>query len=239
MTDPALIVALDRPDEAAALSLAAQLDPALCRLKVGLELYTAAGPAVVEKLQAAGFELFLDLKFHDIPNTVAAACAAAARLGVWMGNVHAAAGWRALEAAAEAVQESRADCRLVAVTVLTSIDATEFARLGFAGDIDHRVEAFAGLARDAGLSGVVCSPREVSLLRRQCGEDFLLVTPGVRPAAHQPDDQRRTATPAQALASGASYLVVGRPITQAAAPAAALQSMADELRVVGRTAGAE
>ena len=224
-----LVVALDVPDESAALDLAAQLDPDLCRLKVGLELYTAVGPSVVEKLHRAGFELFLDLKFHDIPNSVAGACAAAAAMGVWMMNVHALAGRRALEAAANAVERSGSNCRLVAVTVLTSMDETDFAQIGFSDRVEHRVAALAQLASDAGLDGVVCSPREVARLRQQLQSDFLLVTPGVRPASHGSDDQRRTATPLDAVASGANYLVVGRPITQAASPGAALAAMHAEL----------
>ncbi|HUO44827.1 MAG TPA: orotidine-5'-phosphate decarboxylase [Burkholderiales bacterium] len=219
---PRVIVALDlAPD--AALALAARLSPRACRLKVGKELFTAAGPALVEKLAARGFDVFLDLKFHDIPNTVAGACRAAAALGVWMLNVHALGGRAMLEAARDAVAAAR-DRRplLVAVTVLTSLADDDLRAVGVAGPVPDAVVRLAGLAQASGLDGVVCSAQEAPLLRRQCGERFLLVTPGIRLPENARDDQRRVTTPAAAVAAGADYLVIGRPVTQAADPAAVL-----------------
>jgi orotidine-5'-phosphate decarboxylase len=226
---PRLVVALDRPDVAGALALADRLDPAACRVKVGLELYTAAGPAVVESLHARGFGVFLDLKFHDIPNTVAGACRAAASLGVWMINVHAGGGPAMLEAAAAALREAGTTAHLVGVTVLTSLDARALAALGVGAPPQAQVQRLAALCQAAGLAGVVCSAQEVAALRARCGPQFLLVTPGLRGAGDAPDDQRRTATAAEALAAGADYLVVGRPITLAPDPAAALARFIREL----------
>lgn len=229
MSPPRLIVALDRPDAAGALALAGRLDPALCRVKVGLELYTAAGPAVVEALQARGFSVFLDLKFHDIPNTVAGACRAAARLGVWMLNVHAGGGPAMLAAAARAVAETNPATRLVGVTVLTSLDDHALAAVGVTQSAPAQVATLAQLCRGAGLAGVVCSPQEAAALRRLTGPEFLLVTPGIRATQDAADDQRRTASAAQALAAGADYLVVGRPITAATDPAQALSELLAEM----------
>ena len=223
---PRVIVALDFPGADPALALADRLDPARCRLKVGKELFTRAGPVLVRQLVARGFALFLDLKFHDIPNTVARACAAAADLGVWMMNVHALGGRRMMTAAREALEPLGADRpRLVAVTILTSLGADDLAEIGLPADAAANVDRLARLARDSGLDGVVCSPREAAGLRAALGDDFLLVTPGVRPAGAELQDQVRVSTPAQALADGASYLVVGRPITQAPDPAAALEAI--------------
>ena len=226
VTRTPIVVAVDRPDVGSALELAAMLDPALCRLKVGMELFTAAGPEAVEALQARGFEVFLDLKFHDIPNTVAAACRSAAALGVWMINVHASGGPRMLAAAAEAVAGVARRPLLTGVTVLTSLDAAELAAVDMPGAAAARVELLARRCAEAGLDGVVCSPLEIAPLRAALGAQFVLVTPGIRSAQDARDDQRRTLAPAAALAAGASYLVIGRPITASADPARALEAIA-------------
>ncbi len=229
-----VIVALDFSEAADALALAGRLDPALCRVKVGKELFTRAGPAVVEALVARGFQVFLDLKYHDIPNTVAGACRAAAELGVWMVNVHALGGQRMMAAAREAVERApRGRPLLVAVTVLTSMTDGELTEVGLTGSASENVLRLADLARDSGLDGVVCSPREASLIRDRVGAGFLRVTPGVRPAGAARDDQRRTLTPAQALEQGADFLVVGRPVTAAENPLAALLALVEEARVGG------
>jgi len=224
---PRVIVALDFANPMHALSLADRLDPRQCALKVGKELFVVAGPEPVRWLVERGFNVFLDLKFHDIPNTVAQACAAATRLGVWMLNVHAAGG-RAMLTAARAAVEATAAGRggprplLVAVTVLTSLDQAALAETGVAADPGAQALRLATLTRDCGLDGVVCSAVEAPSLRGALGPEFKLVTPGIRPAGSAKDDQARIVTPEQALARGASYLVVGRPITAAADPVAAL-----------------
>lgn len=223
-----IIVALDVADAGAALSFAARLDPTLCRVKVGKELFTRAGPAVVEQLQNAGFEVFLDLKFHDIPNTVAQALRAAADLGVWMVNVHASGGRRMLEAAANALLASRQAPLLIGVTVLTSMDQSDLDELGYRETVAERVLRLATLTASAGLDGVVCSAQEAPVLRCACGDSFALVTPGIRTAGDDAGDQRRVVTPAAALALGSDYLVIGRSVTSAADPRLALRSiMAD------------
>lgn len=222
MSEPRIIVALDYPEAAPALALVDRLQPALCRLKVGKELFTAAGPQLVEQLQKRGFEVFLDLKFHDIPNTVAQACKVAAGLGVWMVNVHALGGRKMLEAAREAVAGSAHRPKLIAVTLLTSMAQEDLADIGINATPVEMVLRLAKLARDSGLDGVVCSAQEAALLRKQCGNDFCLVTPGIRPAQASPDDQSRVMAPLAALQAGSSYLVIGRPITRAADPLQAL-----------------
>ena len=227
--DPAIIVALDYAEAADALALAERLDPAACRLKVGKELFTAAGPQVVQALIARGFDVFLDLKFHDIPNTVAKACEAAARLGVWMLNVHASGGLAMMQAAREGVARSGKNPRLIAVTVLTSMDQTALKQVGIATSVQGQVLHLAGLTKEAGLDGVVCSAQEATLLRSALGPDFCLVTPGIRPASASLDDQSRVVTPADAVRNGAHYLVIGRPITAAADPLAALAAIAREI----------
>jgi len=227
---PRIIVALDYPDADSALELVQRLTPQLCRLKVGKELFTRAGPALVERLSAAGFEVFLDLKYHDIPNTVAAACAAAADMGVWMVNVHALGGRRMMEAARERLEGRTERPLLIGVTVLTSMAQEDLAEIGLAGNPEQNVGRLAALARDAGLDGVVCSPLEARGLKAQLGKEFLLITPGVRPAAAGADDQRRVMTPTQALAAGSDYLVIGRPITAAADPLQALTTITKELK---------
>ncbi len=229
ISGPRIIVALDFPDRDSALGLARRLDPLSCRLKVGKELFTRAGPALVEKLRSMGFDLFLDLKFHDIPNTVAAACAVAADLGVWMVNVHASGGRRMMEAARERLEQATPRPLLIAVTVLTSMDGSDLAEIGISAEPQQQVRRLAYLARDAGLDGVVCSPLEAGLLKQELGVAFRLITPGVRPASAALDDQRRVMTPAQALAGGSDYLVIGRPITAAADPLAALLAIQGEI----------
>jgi orotidine-5'-phosphate decarboxylase len=228
-TDPKIIVALDYPDAEQALLLVNQLTPDLCRLKIGKELFTSAGPQLIETVQDKGFQVFLDLKFHDIPNTVAKACEAAARLGVWMVNVHALGGKKMMQAAREAVDKFEQRPRLIAVTILTSMDEQDISEVGLHGAPGDNVMSLARLAKDSGIDGVVCSPKEVAQLRQQLAGDFLLVTPGVRPQGASQDDQKRTMTPKQALQSGASYLVIGRPITKADDPLKALTVICTEI----------
>lgn len=223
--DPKIIVALDYADEKSALKLVEQLDPTLCRLKVGKELFTAAGPQFVEKLSRSDFGVFLDLKFHDIPNTVAKACSAASNLGVWMLNVHASGGLEMMQAARQAVQNSETKPLLIAVTVLTSMNQKALNKIGIQTDLATHVLNLAKLTKQAGLDGVVCSALEASVLRKEIGNDFCLVTPGIRPANVNQDDQSRVVTPADALNMGASYLVIGRPITQADNPLKALAAI--------------
>ncbi len=220
--DPKIIVALDFPGADAALHLAKLLDPAQCRVKVGKELFTRAGPVVVEQLQQLGFDVFLDLKYHDIPNTTAQACRAAAELGVWMVNVHAQGGRRMMEAAREAIDKATHRPLLIAVTILTSLDAGELHEVGLSGSPEDNVLRLACLAESAGLDGVVCSPQEVVALRETVDDGFRLVTPGVRPAGVVVGDQKRITTPEDAIRFGSNYLVVGRPVTQAENPLAAL-----------------
>ena len=229
MNDPKIIIALDYPAAAPALALAERLQPELCRLKVGKELFTASGPALLEQLMRRGFEIFLDLKFHDIPNTTAQACKAAASLGVWMVNVHALGGRKMLEAAREAIAHSTQRPKLIAVTLLTSMAQQDLADIGINATPAEMVLRLATLARDSGLDGVVCSAPEAALLRRQCGDEFCLVTPGIRPAQASLDDQSRVMTPLAALQAGSSYLVIGRPITQAADPLQALLDINQEI----------
>jgi len=225
VNDPKVIVALDFADATSALDLAERLDPAQCRVKVGKELYTAAGPALVERLTRRGFGVFLDLKFHDIPNTVAAACRAAAGLGVWMINVHASGGRAMLEASRAALPSGASAPKLIAVTLLTSLHAVDLTEIGMSGTLEEAVLRLATLAADCGLDGVVCSAREATVLRARLGDAFLRVTPGIRLADGTVDDQQRVMTPVQAIAAGASYLVIGRPITRAPDPLQALNDI--------------
>jgi orotidine-5'-phosphate decarboxylase len=226
---PRVIVALDFPSATEALAFAARVTPEQCRLKVGFELFTSAGPAVVEALVEKGFDVFLDLKYHDIPNTVAKACAAAARLGVWMINVHALGGRRMLVAARESLEKLAHRPLLIGVTVLTSHSGRDLVELGLPEDPDAQAARLARLVKEAGLDGVVCSAREVSRLRAEHGDDFCLVTPGIRPAGSDHGDQERVVTPRDAFRQGAHYLVIGRPITQAADPVTALAGINHEL----------
>ncbi|MDR3410727.1 MAG: orotidine-5'-phosphate decarboxylase [Formivibrio sp.] len=222
--DPRVVVALDYPAAEPALGFARRVSPELCRLKVGKELFTVAGPQLVEKLVAMGFSVFLDLKFHDIPNTVAQACKSAAQLGVWMVNVHTLGGRRMMEAAREALDTLPQRPLLIGVTVLTSMNEADLAEVGLPAPT-IQVERLARLAKASGLDGVVCSAQESSLLKAACGQGFKLVTPGIRPAAASLDDQNRVMTPEAAIAAGSDYLVIGRPITQSTDPVATLQAI--------------
>lgn len=227
--DSRIIVALDFPKADAAMALLDQLDASRCRIKIGKELFTRAGPTLVQRAVSAGFDVFLDLKFHDIPNTVAAACAAAADLGVWMINVHASGGPAMLAAARARLDQLSSPPLLIAVTVLTSLDAADLAAVGCPGEPLERVLQLARLSQEAALDGIVCSPWEAGAVRGALGAQFRLVTPGVRPAAAEQGDQKRVMTPAQAIAAGADYLVIGRPITAAAEPMAALTAIEADL----------
>jgi orotidine-5'-phosphate decarboxylase len=227
MSDPRIIVALDFPAAELATSFAARLNPSMCKVKIGKELFTASGPPLVESLVDKGFDVFLDLKFHDIPNTVANACKAAARLRVWMMNVHALGGRKMLTAAREAVPAG--STRLVAVTLLTSMGSADLRDIGISGEPQDVVQRLALMAQDCGLDGVVSSALEAAELRNVVGNNFCLVTPGIRPTGTSPDEQRRITTPSQAIRSGASYLVIGRPITQASDPVLVLQQLNDEI----------
>jgi orotidine-5'-phosphate decarboxylase len=229
ITNSPVIVALDFPSAQEALALVARLQPERCRLKVGKELFTRGGPALVEQLVAKGYDVFLDLKFHDIPNTVAAACSAAAELGVWMMNVHALGGRRMMEAAHEAVQKSSHQPQLIAVTILTSMGETDIHEIGLTGSPADNVKRLANLAQSTGLDGVVCSPNEVAMLRESIGSEFSLVTPGIRPSWAAKGDQTRITTPADAITLGSNYLVIGRPITGAEDPLEALSMIEVEL----------
>lgn len=228
--DPKVIVALDFATEAQALKLVDGLDPTMCRLKVGKEMFTHMGPSFVKNLENRGFGVFLDLKFHDIPNTVARAVAAAADLGVWMVNVHASGGPRMMEAAAKALEPYGAKRPLLtAVTVLTSMDEEQLRAVGITCPLEEQVLRLATLTRYCGLDGVVCSAREAAMLRQHLGQDFKLVTPGIRPRNAEVGDQIRVVTPAEAIKLGSSYLVMGRPITKAPDPIAALKAVNAEL----------
>ncbi|MFT7560738.1 MAG: orotidine-5'-phosphate decarboxylase [Flavobacteriales bacterium] len=228
-SSPKILVALDYEDEEACLALVRQLDPTQCRLKVGKELFTAIGPKIVKSLNELGFEVFLDLKFHDIPNTVAKAVKAAARLGVWMVNVHASGGPRMLAAAREAIDECEHKPLLIGVTVLTSMQDEELIALGVQSDVASQVDRLAALCVDAGLDGVVCSAHEVERLKAAHGSSFLTVTPGIRPANSATGDQRRVMTPKEAVDIGSDFLVIGRPITQASLPLEALNAITEEI----------
>lgn len=229
MTDSRVIVALDCHHIDAARELAQKLDASQCRVKVGKELFTRCGPAVIDMLHQQGFEVFLDLKFHDIPNTVASAVAVAADLGVWMVNVHASGGERMMTAAREVLAGRSDPPLLIAVTVLTSMERRDLQGVGIDCEPQQQVRRLAALTRDCGLDGVVCSAREASMLKQVCGEDFLLVTPGIRPLSADHGDQRRVCTPAEAVAAGSDYLVIGRPITASDDPLQALRAINTEL----------
>jgi orotidine-5'-phosphate decarboxylase len=216
-----IVVALDYPTSAQAIAMAQQLDPSKCRVKVGKELFTASGPQILEQLNKLNFDVFLDLKFHDIPNTCAGAVAAAAELGVWMVNVHASGGERMMVAAAEAIANKSHKPLLIAVTVLTSMEQSDLAGIGLDVSPQQQVERLAKLAKQSGMDGVVSSAQEIELIKELCGKNFLTVTPGIRPAGSEVDDQRRITTPQQAVDVGGDYLVIGRPITQADDPSQA------------------
>lgn len=230
--DPKVIVALDYASKEQALAFVEQLDPALCRLKVGKEMFTLFGPEFVRTLVQKQFDVFLDLKFHDIPNTVAKACKAAAELGVWMVNVHASGGQPMMEAARQAIADSaHPQTRLIAVTVLTSMDQEQLDQVAGGISTNEQVKKLALLAQSAGLDGVVCSAQEATMLRGCVEERFLLVTPGIRPAGSEAGDQKRIMTPTQAMQSGVSYLVMGRPVTQAQDPLQVLKDVNKSLSV--------
>ncbi|EHD21153.1 orotidine 5'-phosphate decarboxylase [Brenneria sp. EniD312] len=219
-------MALDYADQAAALAFVDRISPRDCRLKVGKEMFTLFGPAFVQALQQRGFDVFLDLKFHDIPNTVAHAVAAAADLGVWMVNVHASGGARMMLAAKDALSPFAGDAPLLtAVTVLTSMEAEDLRELGITASPAEQAERLAQLTFNCGLDGVVCSAHEAQRLKQLCGEQFKLVTPGIRPAGSDVGDQRRIMTPRQAQRAGVDYMVIGRPITQSADPAQTLRDI--------------
>ncbi|KAA0929554.1 orotidine-5'-phosphate decarboxylase [Psychrobacter sp. ANT_H56B] len=224
-----VIVALDNMTKDASLALADQLDPALCRLKVGKELYTHCGPEIVRALHQRQFEVFLDLKFHDIPNTTAQAVLAAAELGIWMVNVHASAGHDAMSLAKQRLLDNDFDTLLIAVTVLTSMDNEALIQTGITDGLEAQVSRLAQLTKQAGLDGVVCSAQEAKALKALCGQDFKLITPGIRLLDDNADDQKRICTPKQALLDGSDYLVIGRSITQAVDPAAKLQLILQSL----------
>lgn len=225
-----VIVALDYPDEKQALQFIEQIPHDACRLKIGKELFTQAGPELVRQLVSRGFDVFLDLKFHDIPNTVAKACASAADLGVWMMNVHASGGRKMMQAAHQALQHHGKDRPiLIAVTVLTSMAQEDLDEIGISASPAEQVMRLAQLTRDCGLDGVVCSPQEVAELKKTMGSDFTLVTPGIRPAGSDAGDQKRIMTPQDAMRSGSHFLVIGRPITQAEKPADVLAQINQQL----------
>jgi orotidine-5'-phosphate decarboxylase len=213
-----IVVALDYPTAAQAIEMAKQLDPSKCRVKVGKELFTASGPTILEQLHKLNFDVFLDLKFHDIPNTCAGAVAVAAELGVWMVNVHASGGERMMNAAAEAIANKNNKPILIAVTVLTSMEQTDLAGIGLDISPQQQVERLAKLSKQSGMDGVVSSAQEIQLIKELCGNDFLTVTPGIRPAGSAAGDQRRIMTPQQAVNAGGDYMVIGRPITQVENP---------------------
>ena len=224
-----VIVALDFPSEKETMQMVDQLEPSLCRLKVGKELFTRCGPALVKQLVDKQFDVFLDLKYHDIPNTVAKACVAAADLGVWMLNVHALGGEKMMATARQALDTNNYESRLIAVTWLTSSGQAEIDALGIDATPQEMVTRLATMTQNAGLDGVVCSAQEAPVLRENMKDDFLLVTPGIRPADANQDDQCRVVTPEKAMKDGSSYLVIGRPITQAKDPCQTLETIVNSL----------
>lgn len=233
VSGPRLIVAVDTPDYQAATRLVSQLSPKICRLKIGKELFTACGPRIVEAVQHEGFEVFLDLKFHDIPNTTSKAVAVAADLGVWMLNVHASGGKAMLEAASESLANRGERPLLIAVTVLTSMDEEGLQNIGVQKSVLDQVTFLAKLAKSAGLDGVVSSAWETQKVKAVCGAPFLTVTPGIRPADSAQNDQKRTTTPEQALVNGSDYIVVGRPVTAAQDPHRACEKIVQSLSQAG------
>ena len=229
MQNKPIVVALDFDNSVQTLKLVERLDPSRCRLKVGKELFTSEGPQLVEALQTKGFDVFLDLKFHDIPNTCAKAVKAAANMGVWMVNVHASGGQRMMEAARESLESFQQKPILIGVTVLTSMEQQDLAGIGLDVEPQQQVKRLAELTKLSGLDGVVCSAQEASMLKQQCGSDFQLITPGIRPSFAQQGDQRRVMTPAEAMGAGVDYMVIGRPITQAKDPIEALALIEKEI----------
>ncbi|OAL77114.1 MULTISPECIES: orotidine-5'-phosphate decarboxylase [unclassified Acinetobacter] len=224
-----IIVALDAKSQFDALTIAEQLDPALCRVKIGKELFTHEGPIIVKALQDKGFDVFLDLKFHDIPNTTAQAVCAAADLGVWMVNVHASGGRKMMETCVERLKAGNYKTQLIAVTVLTSMGREDLKDIGLDIEPNEHVKRLAQLTKDSGLDGVVCSAQEAKMLRETIGKDFALVTPGIRPEGSNADDQKRIVTPKQAMLDGSTHLVIGRPITQSKNMRQTLKDILDTL----------
>jgi orotidine-5'-phosphate decarboxylase len=229
MSDPKILVALDYHDKNKALELIEQLNPQLCGLKVGKEMFTLFGPSFVKELVDKNYNVFLDLKFHDIPNTVAKACQAAAELGVWMINVHASGGRVMMEKAREALLETDNKPLLIAVTMLTSMNEQVYSELGYERNLADQVSHLAQMTLESGLDGVVCSSWEAEQLKQQCGKDFKLITPGIRPLGSEQGDQSRIMTPQQAINAGSDYLVIGRPITKADDPYQALCEISESL----------
>lgn len=227
--DSKVIVALDYNSAASAQKFVDSVSPELCKLKVGKELFTQSGPEFVSGLVGQGYDVFLDLKYHDIPNTVAKAVRVAADMGVWMTDVHASGGRRMMEGAREVLEQTNSNMLLIAVTVLTSFAEEDLAEIGIQCSPEEQVLRLASLAQSSGMDGVVCSAMEAQGLRRALGDTFTLVTPGIRPAAAAGDDQRRVVTPSDAIANGSSYLVIGRPITQAQDPVATLLAINSEI----------
>ena len=230
-TDSPIVVALDYSTKDQALAMADQLDPNLCRLKVGKELFTTTGPIIIEELHKRNYEVFLDLKFHDIPNTCAKAVGVAADLGVWMVNVHASGGRRMMEAAKNEIEKKQHKPLLIGVTVLTSMEKSDLSEIGLDIDPLSQVESLARLTKESGLDGVVCSAREVELIKRACGEGFLTVTPGIRPEGSDVGDQRRVMTPKQAVEAGVDYMVIGRPVTESNHSARVCENILAGIRV--------
>ncbi|MCU4576560.1 orotidine-5'-phosphate decarboxylase [Acinetobacter courvalinii] len=220
-----IIVALDAKSQYDALTIVDQLDPSLCRVKVGKELFTHEGPSIVKNLQDKGFDVFLDLKFHDIPNTTAQAVCAAADLGVWMVNVHASGGRKMMETCVERLKAGNYQTQLIAVTVLTSMGREDLRDIGLDIEPVEQVKRLAKLTQESGLDGVVCSAQEAKILRDLLGRQFALVTPGIRPEGSNADDQKRIVTPKQAMLDGSTHLVIGRPITKAEKPTEMLKSI--------------
>ncbi len=225
-----LIIALDYKNKELALAFVEQLSPKDCKLKVGFELFVAAGPDFVRQLVGRGFDVFLDLKFHDIPNTVASACKSAADLGVWMMNVHASGGDKMMDAAKQALVESNSKAKLIAVTVLTSMDQTQLNATNIQESPKNQVQHLAKLTQQSGLDGVVCSAQEAQMLRQELDPEFLLVTPGIRPIGADQGDQQRIMTPADAKSSGVNYIVVGRPITQSNNPRDVIERINNDMQ---------
>ncbi len=226
---PRIVVAMDFDNADDCFYMAKRLSPQYCRLKVGKELFTACGPRIIEQLMRLGFDIFLDLKFHDIPNTVAKAVKAAAQLGVWMVNVHASGGQRMMVAAREVLEQhaihNGQKPLLIAVTVLTSFDSRDLQSIGVQTSLEEHVLNLTTLTKNSGLDGVVCSAREANVLRTHFGSDFCLVTPGIRLESSPIDDQKRTLTPHSAIVAGSNYLVIGRPITQSHDPVATCKAI--------------
>lgn len=224
-----IIVALDFPSSDGALRFTDKLDPNFCRLKVGFELFVSAGPSLIRDLVSRNFDVFLDLKFCDIPNTVASACVAASKLGIWMLNVHATGGIAMMRAARNAIRGLASPPKLIAVTVLTSLDDADLKEFGINRTVNDQTVKLAELAQSTGLDGVVCSPQEASALRQHCGEEFLLITPGIRLQGDASNDQKRILSPLQAIRAGANFLVVGRSITQSTDPLSVVHAINDQL----------